>query len=168
MIFNRRSLIPRRNGNFDLPIRREDSDLTVFNPVQQEINRVFDDFFSGFQWPMLVGGGKNVFEPSLDLTETEKELKITVELPGMDEKDIDLSLSQNTLTIKGEKREEKEDRTHGFYRVERSYGAFQRTIPVPCEIDSDKVEATFKKGVLSISLPKTEQERCHSKKINIK
>jgi HSP20 family protein len=167
MAFNG-NLIPWRWHRQSVPARREDGEWSGFNSVQQEMNRVFEDFFTGFQWPMPVGEGKNVFDPRLDVTETEKELSITVELPGMDEKDIDLSLSNNALTIKGEKKEEKENRTHGHYRIERTYGSFQRTIPVPCEIESDKVEATFKKGVLSITLPKNQQEKCAGKKINIK
>ena len=160
MAFNTR-LIPWRLSRRNFPIHKEDGEFPF---------SVFDDLFTNWQWPTVTQAfeGKNIFEPRLDVTETEKELKVTVELPGMDEKDIDLSLSNNALTIKGEKREEKEDRTHGHYRIERSYGSFQRTIPMPCEIDGDKVEATFKKGVLSITLPKNEQGQCQSKKINIK
>lgn len=166
MAFNS-GLVPWRRH---LPVHREDGEMPMASLVQQEMSRIFDDFFTGFQWPTPVGEGKDIFEPRLDLTETDKELKITVELPGIDEKDIDVSLSNNnsTLTIRGEKREEKEDRTKGRYRIERSYGAFQRTIPIPCEIDSDKIEATFKKGVLTVTLPKNAKEQASGKKINIK
>jgi HSP20 family protein len=163
------SLIPWRWTKHNLPIRREDNEFPVFNSViQHDFNQIFDDFFTGSRWPILAWEGKGIFEPCLDLTETEKELRVTVELPGLDEKDIDLSIANGALTIKGEKRQEKEDNIHGQIRVERSYGSFQRVTAVPCEINQDKVEATFKKGILTITLPKTELEQSNSKKIQIK
>jgi HSP20 family protein len=104
----------------------------------------------------------------VDITENEKEIKLSAELPGMDEKDIDVSLQNNTLTIKGEKKEEKEDKGKDCYKMERSYGSFSRSIPVPVEVETDKVEAKFNKGVLSITLPKTAKAVAETKKIAVK
>ena len=156
----------RRKQN--LPIHHESGDASRFSSVQHEMNRIFDDFFTGFQPPYSAREISALFEPKLDITETEKELRITIELPGMNDKDIDVTLSGNALTIKGDKREEKDDRTCRHYKIERSYGSFQRTIAMPCEIDSDKVDATFKNGVLSVTLPKSKCEQYTGKKIDIK
>ena len=86
----------------------------------------------------------------------------------MDEKDIDVSLTRETLTIKGEKKEEKEDKGKDYYKMERSYGSFTRSIPLPVEVDTDKVQATFKKGVLEITLPKTAKAIQETKKVPVK
>ena len=96
------------------------------------------------------------------------EIKVSAELPGMDEKDIDVSLTRDTLTIKGEKKEEKEDTGKDYYKMERSYGSFTRSIPLPVEVDTDKVQATFKKGVLEITLPKTAKAIQETKKVPVK
>jgi HSP20 family protein len=102
------------------------------------------------------------------VSETDKEIKVSAELPGMDDKDIDVSLTRDALTIKGEKKEEKEDKGKDYYKMERSYGSFTRSIPLPVEVDTDKVQATFKKGVLEITLPKTAKAIQETKKIPIK
>jgi HSP20 family protein len=160
-------LIPGRWGKRSVPVRREDAWSTY--PGRDELTSVFDEFFRGLPaWPTLLETTSAGFRPTVDLTETESEIKISAELPGLTEKDIDLTLANDSLTIKGEKNEEKEDRTHGYYRAERHYGAFQRTIPFPCEIDSEKVDATFKNGVLTITLPKSAKVQNAVKKVEIK
>ncbi|HQP29278.1 MAG TPA: Hsp20/alpha crystallin family protein, partial [Syntrophales bacterium] len=98
----------------------------------------------------------------------EKEVVVKAELPGIDEKDLDVSLSEHALTIKGEKKEEKEDQGKGYYRMERSYGSFHREIPLPASIDAKKVEAAFKNGLLTVTLPKTEEARKADRKISVK
>ncbi|HZP36335.1 MAG TPA: Hsp20/alpha crystallin family protein [Methylomirabilota bacterium] len=92
--------------------------------------------------------------PSMDLSETKDSLVCTVEVPGMEEKDLQISLQENRLTIKGEKRKEREDKDEHHHRVERAYGAFARTVRLPVAVDAGKVTATVKKGVLTITLPK--------------
>jgi HSP20 family protein len=166
-------LLPWKWGKKNVPIRREDA-LPDYAPVfslQQDMNRLFDNFFQSFENRLLSPFGEmtgsGVFNPSIDITESERDLKVTVELPGLSDKDIDLSMTNNTLSIKGEKREEKEEETSGYYRMERSYGSFFRSIPLPCGIEKDKVDATFKNGVLTISLPKSKEAQQETKKITI-
>jgi len=108
------------------------------------------------------------FSPKMDLEETEKEYRITAELPGMEEKDVEVLLSGNSITIKGEKKEEKEERDKSYYHMERSYGSFQRTVPLPEGIDLNKVDADFKNGVLTVKLPRTVEAKPKSKKVPIK
>ena len=93
---------------------------------------------------------------------------IFAELPGIDDKDLDVSISDNAVTIKGEKKTEEEENTGGYYRIERRYGSFQRIVPLPCGVDKDKAEATFKRGVLSIVLPKSKTSQQAVQKITIK
>jgi HSP20 family protein len=119
---------------------------------QHEMDNLIGHFFGNGQLaPWLEGS----FSPSVDVSETDKDVCVTVELPGMDEKDIDLAIAENALTIKGEKKTEKEEKNEGRYHIERSYGSFQRRIMLPCEVNTDKTKATFKKGVLKVTLPKT-------------
>lgn len=148
-----------------LPIKREERD--IFSLFRDEMNRLFDNFFRGFEIePFEAGFG--TFRPNVNVVEDEKEIKVSAELPGVDEKDIEVSLSKDSLTIKGEKKEEKEDKGKNYYRMERSYGSFCRTIPLPVEIDADKVKAQFKKGVLTVTLPKTAKTIEETKKIPVK
>ena len=152
-------------GKKSVPVRREEEN--PFALLRREMDSVFDNFFRGFDLePFDARSG--AFTPRVDVTENEKEIKISAELPGMDEKDIDVSLQNDMLTIKGEKREEKEDKGKDFYRMERSYGSFSRTIPLPAEVEIDNVDAKFKKGVLSITLPKTAKAVAETKKIAVK
>ena len=106
--------------------------------------------------------------PAVDFTETDKSYEVTVELPGMDEKNVEVKLVDHTLTIKGEKRDEKEETKKDYYMRERSFGSFRRIVTVPEGVDADKVEATFKKGILTVTLPKTEEAQRAEKNITIK
>ena len=151
-----------------IPWRRKNNAVSHFDKLQTEMNKLFDDFFNNDFSLASYNNGRQSFMPSIDIKDTNKELKITVELPGMDEKDIDLSLTDGVLTIKGEKKHEAEDKKGDFHHIERSYGYFHRSIPLPCEIVEDKVSANFKKGVLSVSLPKSEKAISKSKSIEIK
>jgi HSP20 family protein len=108
------------------------------------------------------------FNPHVDVTENDQEIKVVAELPGLTEKDVEVSLANDMLTISGEKKAEKEDKGENYYRLERSYGSFQRTIPLPTEVEADKVDATFKNGVLQITLPKLYPGEGVKKKISIK
>jgi HSP20 family protein len=144
-------------------------DHPVFS-LQKEMDTIFDDFFKRFDLmpferePARFG----TFSPSVDVKDNSKDVTIKAELPGMDEKDIEVSLTDGAIIIKGEKKEEKEDKDKDFYRMERSYGSFSRTIPLPTGIDSQKANAVFKKGVLTITIPKTEEAKTKLKKIKVK
>jgi HSP20 family protein len=157
-----KDLIPSwRKG---VPARREEDD--PFSLFRKEMDSLMENFFRGAEgWPIESRLG--AFSPKVDVAESEKEIKVSAELPGMDEKDIELSLTKDSLTIRGEKKQEKEEKTKDYYRMERSYGSFVRTVQLPVEIDEDKVEASFKKGLLTVTLPKTEKAVKETKKIPI-
>jgi HSP20 family protein len=156
-----RSLVPNLWGD-------KDKDNDLFSSLHREIDRVFDDFTRSEHWPfraLSTGNGK--LTPRIDVSETDKKVEVTVELPGVDEKDIDISLSDDLLTIKGEKKSETEKTEKNYHLVERSYGSFERMTRLPCEVEADKVKAEFKSGVLKISLPKSPAAKAKSHKIAI-
>jgi HSP20 family protein len=150
-----KDLVPWKKSDKQSIVRHEDDPFYAF---RREMDQVFDNFFGrGFGLTPFSGNfmeGFGEFNPRVDVTETDQEVRITAELPGLEEKDIDVSLSNDILTLKGEKKSEQEDKRENYYRMERSYGSFQRSIQLPQEVDGDKVEATFKNGVLQITLPK--------------
>ncbi|MGD1992342.1 MAG: Hsp20/alpha crystallin family protein [Anaerolineae bacterium] len=152
-------LIPWKREEKRVPIRRTSEDTTSLMP--RDFDRMFDAFFRGFGLMPSRAFGENweAFSPQIDVVEDEDEIRVSAELPGMDEDEIDVSLSRGTLTIQGEKREETEDRGRNYYRMERSYGTFRRSIPLPSTVDESAAEATYEKGVLTISLPKKEEAR---------
>ncbi len=163
-----RSLLPSLWRQTDVsPTRGEEHPLSM---IQRDMNRLFDDFFRDMGTGLWSGPGErlNRFVPSLDVIENDKEFTIKAELPGMDEKDVEVLLTENNLTLKGEKKEEKEDKGKDYYHLERSYGSFQRVIPLPEGLETKKAEAVFEKGVLRITLPKTETAKAKAKKIEIK
>ncbi|MFZ5998454.1 MAG: Hsp20/alpha crystallin family protein [Nitrospirota bacterium] len=160
-----RDLVPRTFGKREVPVKRNGDD--PFTMLQREMNDLFDNFFRSFDFAPF-GSRMGEFTPRVDVSETDKEIKVSAELPGMDEKDIEVTLNKDSLTIKGEKKEEKEDKGKNYYRIERSYGSFSRTIPLPLEVETDRAEATFKKGVLTVTLPKTAKAIKETKKIAIK
>ncbi|GBD96866.1 MAG TPA: Hsp20/alpha crystallin family protein [Nitrospirae bacterium] len=151
-------------GKKKVPVRY---DHNPFSLLHEDMDKLFEDFFRGFEIEPF-GGRLSSFRPDIEVSENDKEIKITAELPGMDEKDIDVSLSDNTLTISGEKKEEKESKGKDYYMKERTYGSFRRSIPIYAEIEPEKVDARFKKGVLTITLPKSEKEIEKKKKIAVK
>ncbi len=152
-------------GKKDVSVRK-DSDHP-FNIFRKEFDDLFDNFFRSFDLkPFEAGSGS--FSPKIDVVDSEKEICIKAELPGMDEKDIDVSLSRGVLSIRGEKKEEKEDKGKDYYRMERSYGSFSRSIPLPADVDESNIKANFKKGVLNVTLPKTAKAVEETKKICVK
>ena len=159
------NLVPWKRGEKKVPVKQESSHPVV--RFQREMDKLFDNFFNGFDLAPW-GQSWGAFHPNVDISEDNKKIMVAAELPGLDENDIQVSLAHNVLTIKGEKKEEKEDKGKNYYHMERSYGSFQRSIPLPCEVETDKVEATFKKGVLNISLPKTAEAQKQRKKITVK
>lgn len=161
-------LIPWGRDRNDVARQQGDSDNPLLN-LQRDINRVFDDFWSRFDRSAGVSNGLlSVTGPRTDVTETDEAVDVSVELPGMDEKDIDVSLSDDVLTIRGEKKAEREEKKKGYYLAERSYGSFYRSIPLPPGVDSEKAEAQFKKGVLTVTLPKTPEAQAKVRKIEVK
>lgn len=126
----------------------------------QKFRRQLDDFFDRVfgAWPSHLTPWEGDWAPSVDVSETGKEVIVRAEAPGMDPKDIDISLVGNRLTIKGERKQEKEEKEENYYRSERIYGSFSRTVQLPAEVDENKIDATYKDGVLKITMPKTREE----------
>ena len=144
-----RELIPWNNGSRNLPARRTEVD-NPFLSLHREMNRLFDDVFRGvdigqFAPPATMGW------PSVEFNETDKEVKVIAELPGIEQKDVEVELADGVLTISGEKKSETKDKERRF--SERYYGRFERRIPVN-DVEQDKVAASFKDGVLTVTLPK--------------
>ena len=134
-----------------------------------EIDRVFDDFHVRENWPFSAMAGNNgKMAPRIDVSETDKTVEVTAELPGVEEADIDVSLKDDVLTIKGEKKSETKTEEKDYRMVERSYGAYERSVRLPCEVKDDKVDAKFKNGVLTITLPKSTDAEQKVKKIPVK
>jgi HSP20 family protein len=125
----------------------------------------FDRFFEDFNIPTLFDE-ERAWVPAFDISENEKEYIVTAELPGIDPKDLDVTLSDGILTVKGEKKQEKEDKGKDYHRIERRYGSFHRSFQIPGEIKADKVDASYKNGILKLILPKAESSV--AKKIEVK
>jgi HSP20 family protein len=147
-----------------------------FDTLRKEIDRLFDDF-RPFGWRLPTArldfdlpkfGSGWAVSPAFDVVEKDNEYEITAELPGIDEKNVDIKLTNHTLTIKGEKQEEKEEKDKDYYVSERRFGSFQRSFRVPEGVDTDKVDASFAKGVLKVKLPKTAEAKSAAKKVEVK
>jgi HSP20 family protein len=150
---NLRSLIPWRKKS-QTPAARGDS-LDPFLTFRREVDRVFDDLFEalpgqGFS-PMT---GWQGMTPAVEVAETDKEIVVTAELPGLDEKDLQVTLAGDVLTIKGEKKTEREQKNGGAHYIERHFGAFSRSLRLPFVAQDEKIEAKYDKGVLTIRVPK--------------
>jgi len=151
-----KSLIPVHRET--LPGRRM---VSPFLALQQEIDNLFEGFTRGFSpspFQSLV--------PSMDVSETAKEIEVTTELPGLEEKDVQLSVADQILSIRGEKKSEREEKDKDYHMVERSYGSFSRTVELPPGVNAEAIKATMSKGVLKITIPKPAPAQ--SKKIDVK
>jgi HSP20 family protein len=142
--------------------------------IHRDIDRLFDQFLRGFGSPALgrLGpfpsfGETGILKPRVDLSATEQEYLLTVEIPGVSEKDVSVDISGSTMIIKGEKRQEKEEKEKNYYRVERSYGSFQRTLSLPEDVQQEGITASFKNGVLSVTMPRTALPKGEVKQIQI-
>lgn len=162
-----RDMVPFQRRGTRAPARSR-RDITPIDRLHDEVDRLFEGFFSGLPdirgreeegWPIM---------PEIDVRETDKEIQVTAELPGVEEKDLDLRIDEAGLTISGEKREEDESKEGNYYRTERRYGSFTRTIPLTAEVDADNTEADFKNGVLHVRLPKLAESEEKGKKIEVK
>ncbi|RUU13442.1 Hsp20/alpha crystallin family protein [Mesorhizobium sp. M7A.T.Ca.TU.009.01.3.2] len=162
-----RDLIPwgRGNGN-SAPSLFPDGDRDPFVSLHREVNRLFDDAFRSFgaRLPAFSPSFAATW-PSVEISDTDKEVRVTAEIPGLDESDIEVLLDNGALKLKGEKRSETEDKDRQF--SERFYGRFERLIPLGYEVEEDKVNAAFKNGVLTVTLPKTERAQAKAKRIAI-
>ena len=160
-----------------MPAKAETSRSSVpeiwrpFENLRREMDRLFDDFGAGlwhspFRRALDLGPSRRseVTAPAVDVSETDKAYEITAELPGMDEKSVEVKLANGMLTIKDEKEEKKQD----YYMRERTFGSFQRSFQLPADVDTDKIKAGFKKGVLTVTLPKSAEAQKSEKKIAVK
>ena len=135
-----------------------------FASLHNEIDRLFDDFTRGF--PSIGNGMTNVTLPTMDVAETDKDIEITAELPGLEDKDVQINVSDNVLTIRGEKKAEKEQQDKNYRLIERSYGSFERSLELPEGVNADAIKASIDKGVLKVVVPKPAPAQ--SKKIEVK
>ena len=138
--------------------------LGDFDRMRSEMDRIWDSFFQGR--PRIRGEEEGEWLPALDMAETANELVVKAEIPGLDPKEVNISLSDRVLTIKGEKKQEREEKEEDYHLIERSYGAFARSIQLPSEVNSEKITASYKDGVLKIILPKSEEAK--KKEVRIK
>lgn len=138
-----------------LPIKRRPEVPRLF----KEMEDVVRHFWDAFPDVDLVPDLAREWAPRLDLAETEATIEVKAELPGLEKQDIDISLEGDTLIIKGEKHQEKEEKNKRFHRIERTYGSFYRTVRLPTEVQPDKIEAAYQDGVLKVTLPKTEEAK---------
>ncbi|ARN57957.1 Hsp20/alpha crystallin family protein [Sedimentisphaera salicampi] len=134
--------------------------------MADKIDRMFDDMFSGFPAFGAGEGFMSRFVPSVDVSEDEKKYEITAELAGMDKDDINVTMNDNTLILEGEKKNTNEEKDSNYYHVERTFGSFRRAVPFAHNVDEENIDASFKDGLLKITVPKTE-EGAGRKKIEI-
>lgn len=160
--------------NPELPARTKHTGPLSITSLRDEMDRMFERFWTNpfaaleTQDRWFGDFSQDQFVPKLDVTDDNNLLKVTLELPGVDPKDIDIDAQEGMLTIKGEKRHEETKEDEGCYRTERSYGFFQRSVPLPADIDTTKTEAKFDKGVLTVAIPKVEKAKKQPVKIAVK
>jgi HSP20 family protein len=164
------SLIPGRERS-QIPSVRRDDMLDPFVSFRREVDRIFDDFFDNFGGRSLrrMGADWPAVTPTIDVAESDKELVVTAELPGLNEKDFEVTLIGDVLTIKGEKKaEQEEEKTGGTTYMERRFGSFSRSIRLPFEVRNEKVDARYDKGVLTIRVPKPAEAQRAMRRIEVK
>ncbi|NOY23519.1 MAG: Hsp20/alpha crystallin family protein [Acidobacteria bacterium] len=144
--------------------------ITKYNPIREmvglsnSLNRMFEEM-SGFNTDTEITGS---WAPAVDVSESENAIEIKADLPGMTEKDIDVTVENNTLTIKGERKFENEDKRENYHRIERQYGSFYRSFQLPNTVDVTRINANFKNGILELALPKREETKPKKISINVK
>lgn len=160
-----RDLLPF--GRTSVPVISGSNPIVAF---QNEVNKLFNDFFGDVSLPSWFHRSDPAFAVSLamDVTEDDKEFKVVAELPGVEAKDVQITTAEGYVTIKGEKKKEEKEEREGYFRQERSYGAFQRVVALPDTANFDKAEASFKNGVLTLSVPKKAGAQSKERKIEIR
>jgi HSP20 family protein len=165
-----RDLIPWGRSNNQVTTVFSGNDRNPFLSLHREMNRLFDDVFHGFDGRLPAFGSLSSFNeiawPNVEISDSDKEIRVTAEIPGLEEKDLEVFLDDGVLTLKGEKWSEVEDKEKQF--SERFYGHFERRIPLGVEVEEDKSEARFKNGVLKVMLPKSPKAQSQVKRIAIK
>jgi len=152
---NMRDLIPWGRQSSTAPVQYQSKDDPVLG-FRREVDRLFDDFFRGSLPSLDLGLGRSALAwPNVELSESEGEIRITAEVPGMGEKDVELLMEDGILTIRGEKKSETQDKDRGY--SERRYGRFERRIALPSNVDEQGANATFRDGVLTVTLPKSRE-----------
>jgi HSP20 family protein len=159
-----KAVVPWR-GKSEAPARREDF-YDPFVAFRREMDRMFDNVFHGIGLPAL--GSWTEVTPSMDLNETDKEPVVTAELPGLDDKDFEVTVSGDLLTLKGEKKAEREERNGDAHYIERRFGAFSRSVRLPFEVKDAKVDAQYEKGVLTIRIPKPAELQRPARRIDVR
>lgn len=169
-----RDIIPWKKKKSEKAItRRESENEHPLMALHREMNQLFDDFFGDFGFGLSTPRWSGLRTRSdaatirVDVSEDENEVRVTADVPGMEEKDIDVELSHNLLTIRGERHDERDEKKADYHLIERTYGSFQRVIPLPDGLEEDQAKARFKNGVLTIVLPKSSDHRAQRKQIPI-
>ncbi len=163
-----RDLIPwSRGSSQQAPNIYRNDDMDPFMSLHRNVNRLFDEVFRGFDTPSVLNrmAPLNGTWPSVEFSETDKEIRVTAEIPSLEEKDVEVMLDDGVLTLRGEKKAETEDKDRQF--SERYYGRFERRFSLGREVEDDKVAATFNNGVLTVTLPKTKKAQANAKRIAI-
>jgi HSP20 family protein len=161
---NMRDLIPWGRSQQTTPSRyRDEGD--PFMTLHREMNRLFDDVFRGFDMAPFGGVSRMASWPHVEVVDNDKDVRISAELPGLEDKDVEVLMGDGILTIRGEKKSEIEDKERAF--SERTYGRFERRIPLAWDVEEDKIEASFKNGVLTVILPKSAESRPEVKRIAV-
>jgi HSP20 family protein len=140
----------------------------MFGSLHNEIDKVFHEFTSSVGLTPGQTNGNSFMSPVINVAETDKVLEITAELPGVDQNDVDVTVTENRITIQAEKKADQEDKSKDYHLVERSYGKFMRSMSLPFSIDPDKVDAQFKNGILTVTLPKNPEVAAKAHKVKIK
>lgn len=160
-----RNIMPWRKNRETSLAREEERPLVE---LHQRMNELFDSFFEGWGLTSQAPAAQPwSLSPRIDVSETDDEVRVAAELPGMDEKDIEVTLENGLLTIRGHKKQEKEEKKRNYHLVECSYGEFHRAVPLPVTVDEGKTRASFKKGVLTVTVPKTAEAKSRQRKIDI-
>ncbi|WVT77171.1 Hsp20/alpha crystallin family protein (plasmid) [Sinorhizobium chiapasense] len=162
---NVRDLIPWSRGTSQVPNIYRADDMDPFLSLHRNVNRLFDEVFRGFGRPFDSMPTFNGSWPHVEIEENDTEIRVTAEVPGIDPDDIEVLLEDGTLTLRGESKSETEDKDRRF--SERTYGRFERRLALGRQVDEDKIAATFKNGLLAVTLPKTEKARANVKRITI-
>jgi len=164
-----RSIVPRMSRWREwMPARRGETEPVM--EFRREMERLFDEFLGEFPLSRPWGAPEReegAFWPRVDVTESDREVTVSAELPGMDEKDLRVELQEGTVIIRGERKEEKEEKGKDWFRREQSYGSFHRVIPLPTNVQEDQAKARFKKGLLTLTVPKKEVEETRRKQITV-
>lgn len=161
-----RSLMPFSRN---MPMSRWGEDTDPFLQMRREMNRLFDDAFGGLGLPSVLGSALRQMPavPKIDVSETDNEIQVTAEMPGIDQNDAEVLLEDDRLIIRGEKKEEREDKDRNYHLKERVQGAFSRTLPLPFAPDPNQVKAEFKNGVMTITIPKPQEVKQKQHRIDV-